>query len=549
PDAYGHVMSGQTYRYDALTNLTSVTTTLADGTSDTATYHYANLQDSTQLTSVTHTHSGFPPSIALQYDANGRMTQDDAGRTLEYDVIGRLIAVSGAGISGGGYGYDAQNQLVSQQVSSSDTRQLYYRADERVNEELVQQNRQLRLIKAVHACLGVNDGTRLTLTGTDSNASLLWSREGGQPTGNLHAWSPYGSGDVTDLLPGFNGERVDPVSGTYHLGNGYRAYNPVLMRFNCPDSLSPFGAGGINPYAYCAGDPINYTDPSGHLSWQAITGIIAGAIGIALAAFTAGASIAAAGGVIAAINAASTTSLVVGGLAVAADVTAIASGATEVVNPEASGVLGWMSLGLGVAGLGSSTIMHFTRYSRYMARHEREMFAGLNPSEQRFYNLFREHNVPPEAAASFARNAFAEHMRGQQNPRARPRPQASGASSRAQASGASSRAQDNGASSRAQAGNRQRRIYNNVARENSEINVPSPAGESTENYSLIYRIINNSDNMNTVFPQQMSKKEFNKTLLQVHPDKVGNVEVKRHATQAFQILQQWKVRLINESVA
>jgi RHS repeat-associated protein len=45
-----------------------------------------------------------------------------------------------------------------------------------------------------------------------------------------------------DLLPGFNGNRADPVSGSY-LGNGYRAYNPVLMRFNCPDSLSPFGAG------------------------------------------------------------------------------------------------------------------------------------------------------------------------------------------------------------------------------------------------------------------------------------------------------------------
>ncbi|MCW2476362.1 RHS repeat-associated core domain-containing protein [Candidatus Symbiopectobacterium sp. NZEC151] len=352
PDAYGHAMSGQTYRYDALTNLTSVTTTLADGTSDTATYHYANPQDPTQLTSVTHTHSGFPPSIALQYDANGRMTQDDAGRTLGYDTLGRLIAVSGTGISGGGYGYDALNQLVSQQVSSSDRRQLYYRADERVNETLMQQSRELRLIKAAHTCLGVSDGARLTLTGSDSKDSLLWSREGGQATGSLHVWSPYGSGDVTDLLPGFNGERVDPVSGTYHLGNGYRAYNPVLMRFNCPDSLSPFGAGGINPYAYCAGDPVNYMDPSGHLSWQAITGIIAGAIGIGLAAFTAGASIAAAGGVVAAINAASATSLIVGGLAVAADVTAIASGATEAVNPEASSVLGWVSLGLGLGSLG-----------------------------------------------------------------------------------------------------------------------------------------------------------------------------------------------------
>ncbi|WP_279487837.1 RHS repeat-associated core domain-containing protein [Aeromonas veronii] len=43
---------------------------------------------------------------------------------------------------------------------------------------------------------------------------------------------------------GFNGERRDPVTGLYHLGKGYRAYHPALMRFHAPDSLSPFGDGG-----------------------------------------------------------------------------------------------------------------------------------------------------------------------------------------------------------------------------------------------------------------------------------------------------------------
>ncbi|AVI87072.1 conserved hypothetical protein [Pseudomonas syringae pv. tomato T1] len=64
--------------------------------------------------------------------------------------------------------------------------------------------------------------------------------------------------------PGFNGELLDDITGHYLLGNGYRAYNPVLMRFNSPDSLSPFGEGGLNAYAYCAGDPVNRSDPSGH---------------------------------------------------------------------------------------------------------------------------------------------------------------------------------------------------------------------------------------------------------------------------------------------
>ncbi|WP_205300628.1 RHS repeat-associated core domain-containing protein [Pantoea sp. Ap-967] len=62
----------------------------------------------------------------------------------------------------------------------------------------------------------------------------------------------------------FNGERPDSITGCYHLGNGYRAYNCELMRFQAPDSLSPFGEGGLNAYAYCAGDPVNARDPTGH---------------------------------------------------------------------------------------------------------------------------------------------------------------------------------------------------------------------------------------------------------------------------------------------
>ena len=61
------------------------------------------------------------------------------------------------------------------------------------------------------------------------------------------------------------------MTGHFLLGNGYRAFNPVLMRFNSPDSLSPFGKGGLNAYAYCVGDPVNYSDPAGHIAgWPLI---------------------------------------------------------------------------------------------------------------------------------------------------------------------------------------------------------------------------------------------------------------------------------------
>ncbi|UXH38579.1 RHS repeat-associated core domain-containing protein [Pseudomonas promysalinigenes] len=81
----------------------------------------------------------------------------------------------------------------------------------------------------------------------------------------LLAYSVYGyidSGARSGLL-GYNGQLLDPRLQGYALGNGHRLYRPELMRFLSPDTISPFGAGGVNAYAYCTGDPVNLQDPSG----------------------------------------------------------------------------------------------------------------------------------------------------------------------------------------------------------------------------------------------------------------------------------------------
>ncbi|MDH0300238.1 MULTISPECIES: RHS repeat-associated core domain-containing protein [unclassified Pseudomonas] len=69
---------------------------------------------------------------------------------------------------------------------------------------------------------------------------------------------PTGSGRLA-----FIGQYLERSTSHYILGNGYRSFAPALMRFLTPDAWSPFNAGGINSYAYCQGDPINRTDPSG----------------------------------------------------------------------------------------------------------------------------------------------------------------------------------------------------------------------------------------------------------------------------------------------
>jgi RHS repeat-associated protein len=349
-DGYGQVITAQRYAFDALNNLVTVTTTLEEGDRDVATYHYDNADDPTQLTSVEHTHKAYPGKITLSYDADGRMTRDEQGRTRSYDAAGRLVSVSGSPDST--CGYDALNRLVTQVVGGSDARVLYYRGGEQVCEVKTALNDITRLIRNGHTSLGISAGSGVTLTAADRHDSLLLSLKAGEAGGTTHAWSPYGGGKVADGLPGFNGERPDPLTGNYHLGNGYRAWSPRLMRFTCPDSLSPFGAGGINPYAYCAGDPVNLTDPSGHISAGGWLGIGLGLVGLLGAVFTGGMSIALAGGLAAARASASPLVVIAGGLGVMADVTAIAGGALEELSPEASGILGWASLGYGLAGLG-----------------------------------------------------------------------------------------------------------------------------------------------------------------------------------------------------
>ncbi|WP_145183722.1 RHS repeat-associated core domain-containing protein [Pseudomonas sp. URMO17WK12:I11] len=78
------------------------------------------------------------------------------------------------------------------------------------------------------------------------------------------AYTAYGrSADQDGPMSAFCGEPKDPLTGCYHLGNGYRQFNPGIMRFQSADRLSPFGKGGMNAYMYCAGDPVNRRDPSG----------------------------------------------------------------------------------------------------------------------------------------------------------------------------------------------------------------------------------------------------------------------------------------------
>ncbi|MGF0242147.1 RHS repeat-associated core domain-containing protein [Rhodococcus sp. IEGM1300] len=125
------------------------------------------------------------------------------------------------------------------------------------------------MLNSGHSCQ-----KRTVLLATDNKNSVL--AEIVADTTHRRAYSTYGHQSVQHEVMagvGFNGQLREPRIGWYFLGNGYRVYNPRLMRFHSPDSWSPFGAGGLNAYAYCVGDPVNCSDPTGHVGlFKLLTG-------------------------------------------------------------------------------------------------------------------------------------------------------------------------------------------------------------------------------------------------------------------------------------
>ena len=166
-----------------------------------------------------------------------------------------------------------------------------------------------------------------------------------------------GSGGAHSLM-GFAGERREQQVGCYLLGS-YRAYNPVLMRFNSPDAFSPFGEGGLNPYAYCAGDPVNRLDPQGTAWWNWAIAIAGTAIGVVATIASAGAAAPLLGGILAGTTALTASAAATVGAAVLGLVsmtTGIASLALEAaqVDGKAASILGYVSLGTGLVSAGLS---------------------------------------------------------------------------------------------------------------------------------------------------------------------------------------------------
>lgn len=223
---------------------------------------------------------------------------------------------------------------------------------------------------------------RLTLLGASAHRTVMLSADEGIRKAAYAAHGHHaGAADQARTQLGFAGELREPGTGLYLLGAGHhRPYSPTLGLFLAPDRASPFGRGGLNNLSYCAGDPINRIDPSGHI-WKwvvAAVGILAGAIAIAASWGTASTAVGLVltGGIkaLTASGGSAIAGVGLGAAGVAVEVAAM--GAAAAGDDKTAGILGWVGLGLGVAGVApalakvavKATTQLATRLNRFSQR-------------------------------------------------------------------------------------------------------------------------------------------------------------------------------------
>lgn len=285
-DRYGHPMLSQTFKLDAFSNVTHVTTSFDKGPKNDAAFVndagfvFDDAKDPCKLTRITNSvaDSSYSGSVVPTYDAAGRVTDDGMGQQFEYDSLGRMTRAQST-VTGrsGTYAYDAHDRIYSQTRDDKEAAPsyFYYKADALVN--VVQSETDaVRMLRSPAGCTSQfvkQDGVGgLWLTGSDRLGTVFYASKGSAT--EEYRYSPYGEDNPTapTTALGYAGQYRDPVVPGYQLGGGYRAYTPALMRFNASDNSSPFGKGGINTYAYCAGDPVNRLDIDGHSFWGDIGG-------------------------------------------------------------------------------------------------------------------------------------------------------------------------------------------------------------------------------------------------------------------------------------
>ncbi len=201
------------------------------------------------------------------YNANGDRTSETIGgqvTTFGYDFDDQLVSLTKPGTTEG-FSYDAIGRQINKTVNGALT--IYYFDESQVVEEKTGSGTLLAQYVWGNGLVRCNGEYPLA----DGRGNVRQSTDGSQGITSANAPTAFGIGSVTGgtasaysygASSGYRQDGVAPVGlpGSYALQKvGARYYDPAVGSFLTRDTdLSQ------SPYAYCDGDPVNFTDPSGH---------------------------------------------------------------------------------------------------------------------------------------------------------------------------------------------------------------------------------------------------------------------------------------------
>jgi RHS repeat-associated protein len=237
----------QSFTYDAIGNLTS--------NSRLGAYRY---DDAAHKHAVTAAGSG----LSYTYDANGNRLSGD-GKTYVWDAEDQLVSVTDEEGVTTAFEYGIGGNRLKKTQGSKAT--LFFSPTvEQVNGADVQYYYAGPMLVAKR---NLQSGARAFYHADRLGSTRLMTNDQGLEV-KEYDYQPFGSVDSTagaeDNERGFTGHVTDAEDGLVYMQT--RHHDPKLGSFLSADSIVPETGSpqGYNAYSYCANNPVNNVDPTGH---------------------------------------------------------------------------------------------------------------------------------------------------------------------------------------------------------------------------------------------------------------------------------------------